>query len=169
MKNKRATWMLRMLLLLVVAPLARVATGAQYPAWQGKFTLPFEVRWGNDVLPPGDYQFRFNDSAFSTAPRSITVYGKNKTVTLFAYRAYECHSEHNALIVTQAGTRRVYVLHLGNDVYYYGTPQVEGQLIAAGVSPSGCCHTVCCAVRQQGGHVHHAEVLQSIPVSAGGM
>ena len=28
---------------------------AQHPAFTGKFTLPYQVRWGGSVLKPGDY------------------------------------------------------------------------------------------------------------------
>jgi hypothetical protein len=40
---------------------ALLATGwfaqpANAQEWTGKFTLPYEARWGQAVLPPGDYQ-----------------------------------------------------------------------------------------------------------------
>ena len=31
------------------------------PLYRGKFTLPYEVRWGQTVLPSGDYRLRFAD------------------------------------------------------------------------------------------------------------
>ena len=38
--------------------LAGLATGASAQnAYQGKFTLPFETRWGGATLPAGDYTF----------------------------------------------------------------------------------------------------------------
>jgi len=36
------------------------ARPASAQAWiQGKFTLPYEARWGHAILPPGDYQLTF--------------------------------------------------------------------------------------------------------------
>ena len=32
-----------------------IGAQAQQNSFQGRFTLPFEVRWGNSVLPAGDY------------------------------------------------------------------------------------------------------------------
>jgi hypothetical protein len=34
--------------------------------FQGKFTLPFEARWGQAILPPGDYQLTFVPVGVST-------------------------------------------------------------------------------------------------------
>jgi hypothetical protein len=31
------------------------------PLYRGRFTLPYEVRWGRTVLPAGDYLLRFQD------------------------------------------------------------------------------------------------------------
>jgi len=39
--------------------------GAQ-AGFQGKFTLPFEARWGQAVLPPGDYRLTFVPVGVST-------------------------------------------------------------------------------------------------------
>lgn len=45
--------------LLVSFLWAGVANAA--PLYRGRFTLPYEVRWGQAVLPAGDYLLRFKD------------------------------------------------------------------------------------------------------------
>jgi hypothetical protein len=42
---------------VVAASLLAGAVNAQ-PRFQGKFTLPYEVRWGNALLPAGEYSIR---------------------------------------------------------------------------------------------------------------
>ena len=59
MKSTRSLKSVRILLLAVLAAglSASLASAQEY---QGKFTLPFEARWGSAVLPAGDYTFRVN-------------------------------------------------------------------------------------------------------------
>jgi len=45
----------------------------------GKFTLPFEARWGVATLPAGDYQFTMERV---TSPAMIKVYRQTKCVAL---------------------------------------------------------------------------------------
>jgi hypothetical protein len=51
--------------LLLTACLFGTAANAQ-SGLQGRFTLPFEARWGQAVLPPGDYQLTFVPFGVST-------------------------------------------------------------------------------------------------------
>jgi hypothetical protein len=61
MKSTRSLKSVRILLLAVLAAglSASLASAQEY---EGKFTLPFEARWGMAVLPAGDYSFRVDPS-----------------------------------------------------------------------------------------------------------
>jgi hypothetical protein len=48
---------------------ALATSGNAQNAYQGKFTLPFETRWGSATLPAGDYTF-----AMSSAGSQYTLY-----------------------------------------------------------------------------------------------
>ena len=58
-KKTLCTIQLLTLGLLVSFLWAGVANAA--PVYRGRFTLPYEVRWGQAVLPAGDYLLRFVD------------------------------------------------------------------------------------------------------------
>jgi len=45
---------------LLIAPLW-VGVAQAAPVYQGKFVLPYAVRWGQAVLPAGEYRLRFED------------------------------------------------------------------------------------------------------------
>jgi len=50
--------------LVVLILCAGVAQAA--PAYRGKFTLPYAARWGNVVIPAGEYRLGFRDVANRT-------------------------------------------------------------------------------------------------------
>jgi hypothetical protein len=54
-----STIQLLMLGFLICFLRAGVANAA--PLYKGRFTLPYEVRWGQAVLPAGDYLLKFQD------------------------------------------------------------------------------------------------------------
>lgn len=53
----------RLLLSVFVAACAFAAAAYSRPIFIGKFTLPYEVRWGQAVLPPGVYYIRMDSIA----------------------------------------------------------------------------------------------------------
>ena len=57
---------LRLLLGVLIATFVFTAAANAQPSFAGKFTLPYEVRWGQAVLPAGDYVIRL-DSTVSPA------------------------------------------------------------------------------------------------------
>src|SRR5208337_3582110 len=61
MKSTRSLKSVRILLLAVLAA-GLSASLARAQEYEGKFTLPFEARWGTAVLPAGDYSFRLDPS-----------------------------------------------------------------------------------------------------------
>ena len=56
--------------LLISLLCASVAQAA--PLYRGKFKLPYAVRWGQAVLPAGEYQLKFRDvpAGRSSLPQS---------------------------------------------------------------------------------------------------
>jgi hypothetical protein len=76
MKSTRSLKSVRILLLAVLAA-ALSASLASAQDYEGKFTLPFEARWGMAVLPPGDYTFHVtacnNDGVWNEEGTSIAV------------------------------------------------------------------------------------------------
>jgi hypothetical protein len=61
MKTNRSSRMVTNLVLALAG--AFIFTGvasAQAPVYAGKFTLPFEARWGLATLPAGDYSFKLD-------------------------------------------------------------------------------------------------------------
>jgi hypothetical protein len=61
MKPKESFSMIQLLTLgLLVCFLGAGAANAA-PLYRGRFTLPYEVRWGQAVLPAGDYLLGFQD------------------------------------------------------------------------------------------------------------
>jgi len=56
----------------------RIAQAAD-AVWAGKFTLPFEVRGGQAILPAGHYTWTFNSATFSGVR---TVRGNSKAVMI---------------------------------------------------------------------------------------
>ncbi len=53
----------RLLLGVVIATFVFTAAAKAQPSFAGKFTLPYEVRWGQAVLPAGDYVIRMDSTA----------------------------------------------------------------------------------------------------------
>ncbi len=49
-------------------------------AYAGKFTLPQEVRWGQAVLPPAEYEFRLNRGGMNIV---ITVHSRDQKISAF--------------------------------------------------------------------------------------
>ena len=82
MKKTRNFRHVRFTLLLLAGSLCvgRLTAQAGEPVSAGKFTLPFEVRWGQAILPAGDYTYTLNSATFSGV---VTVRGNSKAVMIF--------------------------------------------------------------------------------------
>jgi hypothetical protein len=70
--------------------------------YEGKFTLPFETRWGRAVLPAGDYTLTVDSTAL---PATVTVHSvrENRTAPMIMAQAISQHgaSDQSALIVAR--------------------------------------------------------------------
>ena len=90
--------------LLISLLCASVAQAA--PLYRGKFTLPHAVRWGQAVLPAGEYQLRFKD----VQARVFVVIQDAKSGKEIAYLAPVTNSEAqgtSALLIADDGDQRV--------------------------------------------------------------
>ena len=62
---------LKLLLGMLMAICAFSAAANAEPLFVGKFTLPYEVHWGQAVLPAGQYFIRMDSSSSSATVRSV--------------------------------------------------------------------------------------------------
>ena len=71
----------RFTLLLVAGSLCvgRLTAQAAATVSAGKFTLPSEVRWGQPILPAGDYTHTLNSATFFSL---LTVRGNSKAAMI---------------------------------------------------------------------------------------
>ena len=103
----------------------------------GSFTLPFEAKWGNAVLPPGDYTF----SVRSANAASGTVYlvtlapqGRNgETITSMQDLGARIGEKNMLVAVRNGGSYRITSLHLpiAKLVVNFAVPKDERTQIAA--------------------------------------
>lgn len=110
---------------LLSACIAAGVAGAQHsPAiYEGKFTLPFETRWGKAVLPAGDYTFTVDSTAL---PATVTVHSvrESKTAPMIMAQAISQHgtSGQSSLIVARNSgkgvVRGLQLAELGLDFEY---------------------------------------------------
>jgi len=108
---------------LVLVPLAlclSAGLGKAQNAYQGKFTLPFEVRWENAVLPAGNYTIRMPSA---TAPYTMFVRGEDKSVIILAVGGNErTISDNSELTLTKVGdsyvVRSLKAGQIGLDINY---------------------------------------------------
>jgi hypothetical protein len=59
-------------------------TGNAVTAYQGKFTLPFQVYWAGSTLPAGDYTFEL---ASQSSPYTLIIHGQKANVIIRAISA----------------------------------------------------------------------------------
>jgi hypothetical protein len=79
---------------------------------RGKFTLPFEARWGADVLLPGDYTFELH---LTSQPCIVAVRQGDRRVALAMANSVKQGeiSGQSALVATRTGGKyRISALHL---------------------------------------------------------
>jgi hypothetical protein len=131
MKSTRTLKSVRILLLAVLAA-ALSASLASAQDYEGKFTLPFEARWGKAVLPAGNYSFRVNPSQ---DPCVVSV-SHGRQIVAFILTSATSKGEvagSSALIaVRSAGSYRIRALRLAERgvVPEYNPPKAERQIVA---------------------------------------
>jgi hypothetical protein len=104
LKKNVSTFQLLALGLLVSFLWASVANAA--PGYRGRFSLPYEVRWGQAVLPAGEYLLRFVDVQTGV----FVVIHDAKSGKGVAYLAAVSNGEAkgtSALLIAEVGNQRV--------------------------------------------------------------
>src|SRR5437899_11691962 len=82
MKSIRNWKLVKHLGLAALALCSFAVLGNAQAAYQAKFTLPVEARWGGSILPAGDYTFTLPSTA---APYALYVRGEgNAAITIAA-------------------------------------------------------------------------------------
>jgi hypothetical protein len=110
MKTK-TTQCVKTTMLLVLATLISVAgASAQTGGFSGKFTLPYQVRWGGAMLPAGEYSIHF-----SSVHLPATIHSMDGKVSAYVFTARSGDSEKgpgSLTIVTRGNERRVAAMNL---------------------------------------------------------
>jgi hypothetical protein len=104
--------LLKVTLYAALAAGISIGTASAQNVIHGKFTLPFEARWGTALLLPGDYTFQLN-----TAKRPYIVavrQGEQSVVMAMAQAAEQGDtSGRSALVTVRAGGKyRIWTLRL---------------------------------------------------------
>jgi hypothetical protein len=131
MNSTRSLKSVRILLLAVLAA-GLSASLARAQEYEGKFTLPFEARWGVAVLPAGDYTFRANASQI---PCMVSVSQGQQIVALILTNGTdrgEVAGSSALIAVRSAGSYRIRALQLAEAgvVLEYSPPKAERQILA---------------------------------------
>jgi len=102
------------------------------PAYRGRFTLPFEIRWGTMVLPAGNYSFTMQSA---TDSGMVAVRGEHaRALIMNPVDIRESKvSDVSHLIVVRSGRKgTVRALYLGplGMTFYYRPPKADTQFVA---------------------------------------
>jgi hypothetical protein len=132
MKSTRTLKSVRILLLAVLAA-GLSASLARAQEYEGKFTLPFEARWGTAVLPAGDYSFRINTNNYSCI--ALVSQGGRGVAFIMPDTAAsrgEVAGSSALIAVRSAGSYRIRAFRLAEAgvVLEYMPPKAERQLLA---------------------------------------
>lgn len=112
MKLIRNINLVKVMLFTVLAAGLSAGMASAQNVVRGKFTLPFEARWGADVLPAGDYTFDLN---VAKRPYIVAVRQGDHSVTLAMANTVErdSTSRRSALVTVRSGGKyRIWTLHL---------------------------------------------------------
>ena len=104
MKTIQPTSWKRFLSVLVVTCALAGAVYAQ-PTFVGKFTLPYEVHWGQAVLPAGEYSIRMDSAA--AAAKVTSTDGSRTIYTQFPMFADSDKGSTHLTITTMGNERKV--------------------------------------------------------------
>ncbi len=129
MKTKATLFTVAMLAACVLAS----AANAQPPSFTGKFTLPYEVHWGQTVLPAGDYSITMD--RFDSAAIVQSASGKADFVSAFPTWGDSLRGGAFLYVTTNEGQHRVRYMNapmLGKVLIYEPISKTEREEIAKG-------------------------------------
>ena len=86
MKTNRSLNVAKVMILAVLAPGLGTGMAQAQNVVRGKFTLPFEARWGTATLPPGDYTFELN---VASQPFMVAVRDGDHPIVLAMANSFE--------------------------------------------------------------------------------
>jgi len=110
--------------MLLTASLFGTPANAQV-GFQGRFTLPYEARWGQAVLPPGDYQLKF---IYGNLGTTVAIQDANslRMVALEPLNIREDSKGESALLISREGSKWVVhslrIAELGEAFLYERSP-----------------------------------------------
>ena len=132
MKAKATHYAKVTLLLVMFMTLISVAgANAQTSIFAGKFTLPYQVRWGQAMLPAGQYSIHF-----ASIQSPGTVRSMDGKIAAFVFTVSSGDSEKgpsSLTIVTRGNERRVASMNLpraGISLVYSPLTQAERETLA---------------------------------------
>jgi hypothetical protein len=131
MKTTHLPGFLKLLLGVVIAICVFTAVVNAQPTFVGRFTLAYEVHWGQAVLPAGEYSIR-TDSVAGPA-RIMPASGNWAVYTLFRITANSEKGGTYLTITTQGNERRVRSLNmpeLGKSVIFAPLTKSEREELA---------------------------------------
>jgi len=122
----------------LIAICTSASSASAQNAFQGKFTLPNDVRWGNASLPAGDYTFSLNST---TMPGWVMLRGPNGGVFILTSVIDERNEGDSSKLTIEhrGGTsfvRSMYLADLGVELTYRApkTPKQDVVLAQGPVS-----------------------------------
>ena len=119
MNSIRISTLLRFLGLVLLAVCFN-AGHASAQMFQGKFTLPFEARWGQATLPAGEYSFSVDGGC---ATCTMHILHENRTVAMvMPWGQADIYSGHANLTIVRGRVRTLSIPEIGL-VFHYGAPQ----------------------------------------------
>lgn len=117
---------------VLMANLALSVAASAQPAWQGRFTLPYEVHWNHAVLPAGNYTITMESKY---APAIIrTANGNRSFYTGVPAVVGSEEGGASLLITTRNGQHTVRSLNapmLGTSFVFQAIPKSEREALAA--------------------------------------
>jgi hypothetical protein len=130
--NQHPTVLKLFLGVLIATCVFTVAANAQ-PSFAGKFTLPYEVHWGQAVLPAGEYSIRMDP--MSTGPVVSSASGSRTVFPAPLSIADGQRGDAHLTIMTQGDERIVRSLNLpelGKAVIFAPLTKSERESLAKG-------------------------------------
>jgi hypothetical protein len=130
MKTMHATHLgtsLKLFLGILIASCVFSAAANAAPTFVGKFTLPHEVRWGQAVLPPGDYSIRMDSTA---APAKITSASGSMVVFTQSPMLADNEKGGTYLTITNHRVRSLNIPDLGKTVIFAPLSRSEREALA---------------------------------------